>query len=201
MAGLASARARVHAAIKARLLAGAFAFRERIDIDAVARDLAVSATPVRMALVRLEDERLLFADDKGAFFVAVWSEAELRALYGWLWLLTRMALAEAPAGVRAGGPDPASSPRALVGALTAEANPNLHRAAMAAEDRLWAARRVEGDVLPGCDRELARLGALAAAPRTRSARAALQRYFARRIGAVADIRARALVAAFRNGTS
>lgn len=60
----------VHAAINALLLDGKFEPGVRVNIDSVARELGVSATPVREALARLESEGLLVKEALRGYTVA-----------------------------------------------------------------------------------------------------------------------------------
>lgn len=84
---------RVYHEIRRRLLAGDYRLHARLDVGALADGLGASSTPVREALVRLAAERLITARPTRGFFVSLWSESELRALYEWRAWLAAGALA------------------------------------------------------------------------------------------------------------
>jgi len=84
---------RVYHEIRRRLLAGDYRLHARLDVGALADGLGASSTPVREALVRLAAERLITARPSRGFFVSLWSESELRALYEWRAWLAAGALA------------------------------------------------------------------------------------------------------------
>lgn len=74
---------RVYAEIRRRLFEGAFKLRQRLDVAALSEATGASATPVREALVRLAAERLIASRPTRGFFLTLWSESELCALYDW----------------------------------------------------------------------------------------------------------------------
>jgi DNA-binding GntR family transcriptional regulator len=84
--------ARVYQALKARVMAGAFAPGERIDPARLSADLAASATPIREALHRLAGERLVESWQQEGFRQPFVTEANLRDLYGWSEDLLRLLL-------------------------------------------------------------------------------------------------------------
>ena len=147
---------RVYQEIKQAILSGHFAIHQRLDIDKLAAQLGVSATPVRYALAILASERLVKLNTSRTYQVAFWSERELRDLYQWRQQLAKWALESyAPAALAA----PIAPERDYAGAylaimrhLDTNANIEARRAARAADDRLQPALRFERDVLPGCSR-------------------------------------------------
>lgn len=68
-------------AIKQRILAGEFAPGVQLNIDALARQLGVSNSPVREALRRLENERWVETIPFRGAFVRPFDTAELKDLY------------------------------------------------------------------------------------------------------------------------
>src|SRR5262249_52990587 len=92
MAGPSRVGERVYQELRARLFAGEFRLRDRLDVASLSTTLRVSNTPVREALVRLAAERLIASKPSRGFFVSLWSESELKTLYDWRCLLTRAAI-------------------------------------------------------------------------------------------------------------
>ncbi len=182
---------RVYHEIKQAILSGKFALQQRLDIDKLAAQFAVSATPVRYALAILGSERLVKLNPSRTYEVAFWSERELRDLYQWRQRLTKWALETyTPAPLT----PPTAPERDYAGAylqimrhLDGPANIEARRAARAADDRLQPALRFEKEVLAGAVAELSKLAASlerGGAPLA----TALRRYFRRRIAHCALIR-------------
>ncbi|MBI3438404.1 MAG: GntR family transcriptional regulator [Proteobacteria bacterium] len=185
---------RVYQEIKQAILSGEFALLERLDIDRLASQLGVSATPVRYALAILASERLVRVQASRTYHVVFWSERDLRALYEFrqgLALWTADAYEPAPstaAFVKNGSY--VSAYLAVMKNLETSANPELRRAARAADDRLHAALRAEAEALPDASSDLIRIAA--ALPKGgRPLKAALRKHFRRRIGQCASIRSAA----------
>ncbi|HYD72301.1 MAG TPA: GntR family transcriptional regulator [Candidatus Binatia bacterium] len=185
---------RVYQEIKKAILSGHFAIRQRLDIDKLASQLGVSATPVRYALAILASERLVKLNSSRMYQVAFWSERELRDLYLWRQQLMKWALETyAPAELSA----PIAPERDYTGAylaitrhLDANANIEARRAARAADDRLQPALRFEKDVLQDAAGDLARVAAACEKGGAPLA-GALRTYFRRRIAHAAQIRSAA----------
>ncbi len=185
---------RVYQEIKHSILSGDFAIHQRLDIDKLAAQLGVSATPVRYALAILASERLVRLNSSRTYQVAFWSERELRDLYQWRQQLTKWALETyVPARLAASiGPelDYIGAYLAIMRHLDTSANIEARRAARAADDRLQPALRFEKDVVQDAGGELTRIAAAlekGGAPLA----GALRTYFRRRIAQSAQIRSAA----------
>ena len=74
-------RERAYIELRRMVLAGEFAFGQRVGEEAVAEALGVSRTPVREALARLHADHLLHRYADGGFYVAEPDILELRDLY------------------------------------------------------------------------------------------------------------------------
>ena len=85
-------RDQVHHAIIERILRDELKASARISDTALARELSVSRTPIREALLRLEREGFLEADVGRGFFVKPLSQREVREVYPVLWTLEVLAL-------------------------------------------------------------------------------------------------------------
>lgn len=185
---------RVYQEIKNAILSGHFPIHQRLDIDKLAAQLGVSATPVRYALAILASERLVKLTKSRTYQVAFWSERELRDLYLWRQQLIKWALESyvaAPlAPLTAPERDYARAYLAIVGHIDVNANIEARRAARAADDRLQPAFKFEIGVLHDAAGDLARVAAAlenGGAPLA----AALRAYFRRRIAHAAQIRSAA----------
>lgn len=199
-----SAAQRAYEEIKARVLDGRLPVRTRIDIEILARDLGVSSMPVRQALSMLTWERLVRPGKHSAYEVALWSELELAHLYEWRGALLVMTLP-----VASSGPELKSIARTQVYSravtevmrlLEAGGNTELRRAAMNADERLWAARNVEPEVLGDVDAEFSNLVA-ALADRSRRATTLLKAYTRRRVLSAGALRARVVLNALPSNGS
>ncbi|HEX2077855.1 MAG TPA: GntR family transcriptional regulator [Longimicrobium sp.] len=85
-------RDQVHHAIIDRILRDDLKPGARISDTALARELGVSRTPIREALLRLEREGFLQADVGRGFFVKPLSVREVREVYPVLWTLEVLAM-------------------------------------------------------------------------------------------------------------
>jgi DNA-binding GntR family transcriptional regulator len=85
-------RDQVHHAIIDRILRDELKPGARISDTALARELGVSRTPIREALLRLEREGFLEADIGRGFFVKPLSVREVREAYPVIWTLEVLAL-------------------------------------------------------------------------------------------------------------
>lgn len=189
-----TASERVYAELKQRLFSGVYRLRERLDVATLATDLSVSSTPVREALVRLASERLVTTRPSRGFFVRLWSEAELRALYEWRCLLLLNASPHRPPQTRARSDYPALVAE-VFSMLAGDANEELRRAAANADDRLYAARVAEAEVFGDLDDEWTGFLAVLAHGSESKRRRAINRYHDRRINKVRAIRERVVVRA------
>jgi DNA-binding GntR family transcriptional regulator len=157
-----SAAQRAYSEVKKRVLSGALGVKRRIDVAALAKDLGVSAMPVRQALAQLVWERLVrTGGGVQGFEVALWSVHELTQLYEWRGVLVKLALdtAEPSAALKSivhTRPYPAAVLQ-LMRALEAGANIELRRAAQAADDRLQLARFAEEEAMGDVTGELENL--------------------------------------------
>ena len=185
---------RVYQEIKQAILSGHFAIHQRLDIDKLAAQLGVSATPVRYALAILASERLVKLNTSRMYQVAFWSERELRELYQWRQQLAKWALesyAPTPlASPVAPGRDYAGAYLAMMRHIDVNANTEARRAARAADDRLQPAVRFEKDVLQDGVGELTRIAAAVEHGGSQLSNA-IRSYFRRRIAQSAQIRSAA----------
>lgn len=188
---------RLYQEIRKRLFAGEFRLRERLDVGALAQLLGASTTPVREALVRLAAERLIASKPTRGFFVWLWSEAELKALYEWRGALLRLAVEQGATNaiVLEGDVEYAERVARLFQLVELRANLELKRAGVNADDRLYAARLAEADLFEDANHELKELCShLRVGPR-RTALQALRRYHTRRAAAARALRDRATLRA------
>jgi len=202
MAAEIRAGARAYQEIKKGILAGDLKQRQHLDIDELASRWRVSATPVRNALAVLTAERLVALQPGRGYSVAFWTETELGALYEWRWQLARLAAeaAIAPKSEPPVSPDRVEEMLALFALLGEASNPELKRAAEAADERLIAAYRVEHEALPQTERELVLMREAFVAADKKKTTLRLRVFFQRRILGVSAIRTRAGVRALpRNG--
>lgn len=174
---------RVYQQVKQAILSGDLVVLQRLDIDKLASQFGVSATPVRYALGILAAERLVRLNASRLYEVAFWSERELRELYQWRQQLTKWSLQSYKPE-----PPPAVSPEqdyagaylTLMGHIDRNANTEARRAGRSADERLQHALRAEPEALPGAADELMRIAAdLNSAGVALGAR--LRRYCERRI--------------------
>jgi hypothetical protein len=191
---------RVYQEIKQAILSGEFVILQRLDIDKLASQFGVSATPVRYALAILAAERLVKLNASRIYQVAFWSERELRELYQWRQQLTKWALqsySPEPAPAVPNGDDYAGAYLTLMGHIDRNANTEARRAGRSADERLQQALRVEAEVLPGASDDLRKI-AVALNRGGSSPGNALRRYFERRIGHCTLIRSAAHAKAMPN---
>lgn len=196
-----SAAQRVYEEIKARVLDGRLAVRTRIDIEVLARELGVSSMPVRQALSLLTWERLVRPGKHSAYEVALWSETELAHLYEW-----RGALLALTIPIAASGPELkrvartqvyTQAVREVMRLIETGANPELRRAAINADERLWAARQVETEILGDVESEFVTLVA-ALADRSRRMSTLMKAYTRRRVQHAGALRAHVVLKAVPN---
>ena len=185
---------RVYQEIKQAILSGEFVILQRLDIDKLAAQFGVSATPVRYALAILASERLVKLNKSRTYQVAFWSERELRDLYLWRQQLIKWALESYVAAplVPSIAPerDYVAAYLGIVRHLDGDANIEARRAARAADDRLQPALKFEKDVLHDAVEDLARVAAALENDGAPLA-AALRSYFRRRVAQSAQIRSAA----------
>lgn len=202
MASEPSVAERAYSEIKRKTLAGEYRLHQRLDVTALAEELGTSTTPVREALVRLHAERLIAFKRSRGFFVSLWSEAELKALYEWRAMLLALTL-EAGRGAQATIDSELYFPARVARffqAVEARGNIEVRRAAINADERLHFARLAEHELFPSAEQELEKLAvSLTTAPKNK-ALSAFNAYHKRRVSTVRRLRERAVVAALgRNG--
>lgn len=196
-----TAARRAYEEIKRRILDGRLPVRSRIDVEIIAREQGISSMPVRQALSLLTWERLVRPGRHSAYEVALWSETELRDLYAWRGALLGFSLPIAASAIELKRiartrPYPASVFEAMR-VIEASANPELRRAAINADERLWVAREVEGDVLGDVEAEFATLMD-ALSDRSKRATILLRSYTRRRVERAGALRAAAALRALPN---
>lgn len=182
---------RAYQEIKARLMAGRFRLRQRLDATAIATDLAVSTTPVREALLRLTAERLVAFRPSHGFSVAMWSESGLRDLYRWRGELAELALKSASAlspPISAVTLDYPNRTIALLTALQSGTHGELVASARNADDRLHIARVAERELWSDVEQELAPFTEAIEKGNVRRLKAALRLYHDKRVAAAKAIR-------------
>ncbi|MBL8552250.1 MAG: GntR family transcriptional regulator [Hyphomonadaceae bacterium] len=195
---------RVYREIKQAIIAGDLRLRQRLDIDTLAERWRVSATPVRQALAVLTAERLVSVESTRGYYVAFWSERELKELYEWRGTLARVAAetyAPEPIALTAAQRRAHTTAYALLMQhLEGNASRELRLAARSADERLHAALAAEAEALNDAAEDLLELADALGHANKRTLQARLKRYFRRRVQEAAAIRARASVKALpRNG--
>lgn len=203
MAPEASAAQRAYSEIKRMILEGVLPARARLDMEDLARMLGLSSMPVRLALSLLSAERLVRPGEHAAYEVALWSAHELAELYEWRGMLLNLALPSKAAGSelkRTARTQPyAQAVASVMRLLETEANANLKRAALNADERLHAARMIEAEVLGDVAGEFAAL-VDAIAERSRRQSTLVRSYQRRRFENAESLRERiALRALPQNG--
>lgn len=188
-----SALRRAYEGLKRLIRSDELPVRTRIDIQAVARTLRVSTMPVRQALSLLVAERLVRVSQQSGYEVALYTEAELADLYEWRGDLLGLCLPSLTAAqdlIAAAkfAPYP-EAVEAVMQLLASGANGELRRASRSADERLFASRTVEAEVLGDVQGEFEGLvGAIA--NRSRRMKVLLRSYHRRRIEQVKALRAR-----------
>lgn len=193
-----TAAERAYDEIKRRLLEGAFHLRQRLDAQTLARELGVSTTPVREALVRLTGERVIASRRAHGYYLALWTEEGLRWLYSWradLAELASDALAQAVPVVADQNVSYSTRTSLVLQRLHASGNPEWRHAAINADDRLHGARRAEHEIWADADEELAALADTVSQGDRTLRRTALRAFHRRRLAHVRQIRERALLIA------
>lgn len=159
-----------YAAIKQRLMAGAWPCGFRIEAARLAELLGVSITPVRDSLNRLAGERMVeFVAGEG-FRVPRLAEVDLRDLFGLNRILLLASLGRAAISSREGGGAGDIADR--VGRLFLDfaqcpGNGELAAAVGALNDRLHLARTFEARIFADAEEELAALEAMVTERRPR----------------------------------
>lgn len=183
-------------AIRSQLRAGRFAQGQRLAITDLARELELSATPVREALCRLAGEGLV-EERRGQGYYAWRLDAvdlvelyELQAIYLSSAVARPWVQSSACASER--GSDPAARTEQVFAEIVRRgASLALTRANQLLADRLAAPRRVEALVLDGLAAEI---DAIAFARQGCELQELLERYHQRRIDQCS-----AIIAALRSG--
>lgn len=196
-----SAAQRAYEQIKRMILDGALMVRARIDVEALGRELGLSSMPVRQALGLLTWERLVRPGQHSAYEVALWSEQELAHLYEWRGALLSLALPTSTSGPelkRTARTRPyAEAVHAVMRLMEDGANPELRRVAINADERLFAARKVEEEVLGDVQGEFETLVS-ALADRSRRTSALLKAYARRRVQNAGALRRQVVLKALPN---
>ena len=78
---MAAATDKVHEVLKQRVIGGAYAPGAPLKEEHIARELAVSRTPVRAALRRLVEDGLATADPNRGVRVAAWTESDIEETF------------------------------------------------------------------------------------------------------------------------
>lgn len=201
MVGRLSISEQAYDAIKAQLLEGAYRPGERLEAAVLAERYFWSITPVRAALARLAGERFIEARSNEGFMAPLVTESSLRALYdlsrGLLGHALKLASTQtSPVTPRApeiaswngsGGASVLRETEQLFVAIGAAGNVEYARAVVLVTERLRTARRLEPQLIPDLDGELATMQALLA----QGAHAALDRaigaYHKRRVRLAATL--------------
>ncbi|WP_165357534.1 GntR family transcriptional regulator [Sphingosinicella sp. CPCC 101087] len=191
---------RVYLAVKEQLVSGRFAPGQHLEPAALGDELLSSITPVRDALHRLVGERLAEAPGHNGFRAPLLTESALRHLYRWSADLALVALrslrrsrppADLPLIADPCGPAPDQLPRAasnlFAGLAQLAGSPELEVATINANERLFAARKAEPDVLDDVADELGALTRQLRRSDLPAARRGVARYCRRRCKAVPRI--------------
>lgn len=154
---------RVYDALKRQLLSGKIAPGDRIEPAIFADMLASSVTPVRDALHRLTGEQIVEMRPADGFHLPLVTEPGLRDLLAWNAALLALALRRSPGHALSEPPDIdlhdyAGGLRAISIAIANRSeNLEVRHQVEAANDRLEAARSIEGRMLPDPASELVTL--------------------------------------------
>lgn len=186
---------RVYAALKARLLANAFAPGARLDPAMLANNLASSVTPVRDALHLLTGERLVDIRTGDGFHVPHMTGPGLEDLYAWSAdvllhsLRRRVAPGDGPgAPIFSQGESVADRTAILFDRIVARSVNREHvLATRLLSDRLHAVRTVEPLTVPDNDGALAAIEVAAAADDVAALRKTIVAYHRRRHRMAFDI--------------
>lgn len=175
-----------YAAIKQRLLDGAWPPGARLEGARIADLVGVSMTPVRDSLNRLAGERLVELRPGFGFHVPYLSALDLRELLALNLALVRLALVGTVAAgqlfERSASHDHAARSRSVFAEIACRArNQVLGDAIESLNDRLHPFRKLEEQVLPDAGQELAGLEAIVTAGPERSGVGGFRRYHQRRI--------------------
>ena len=187
---------RIYAAVKQRVLEGAFRPGERIEAARLAETLNSSLTPVRAALQRLAGEHLVEARPSEGFHRPPITEVSLRDLYEWNGRIAVVAAQlawPAPSGQAHdertfATQSSATTSAALFSALARRTGSAACVLALdGLNDQLHAARRIETHVLGELEAELADLVHLFNEADGAGFRQALAAYHRRRVRATPQL--------------
>lgn len=186
---------RVYAALKAKLLANAFAPGARLDPALLASDLASSVTPVRDALHLLTGERLVDTRVGDGFHVPHLTGPGLEDLYAWsaevllLSLRYRAVPADGSSAPVLGAGETVANRTAILFDRIAGRSVNREHALATRllGDRLHAVRTVEPAVVGDTDDTLAAIEAVVAADDIAALRKTIAAYHRRRRRLAFDI--------------
>ncbi len=185
---------RVYTALKRRLLDGEFRPGERLDPAHLSETLSSSVTPVRDVLNILRGEGLVETRTGEGFFRPNLTAPDLEDVYDWSDQILALALRQWPAApAPAHVYDPATGPIAdrtadlFLEIATRSANFEHKRAIVNVNDRLHAARMIEGQVLDDTEAELTAIAQVLANDDARELEKLVFAYHQRRRRAVSDI--------------
>lgn len=180
---------RVYGELKMRLMAGRYRPGERLEPVQIGELLSSSATPVRDALHILVGEGLVETRTSDGFHAVGIDAPGLEDLYRWNEQVLALVLKTAPPSPELLRDSSPADQAARLFAYWAEASGNTEhaRAMKSLNDRLHAARLVEGTVLTGCEAELTNLANDAIRSDPRTLRYAVASYHRRRVRHAAEI--------------
>jgi len=184
---------RVYAALKQRLLDGAFRPGGKLEPAMLSDDLNASVTPVRDALHRLTGERLVEAPRHEGFRVPLRTEAMLRHLYAWhLDILLLAVVRRKTERLKLVGEPAHSLPRERLNGLFASlvatsGNPEHAAALKSVMERLEPYQRFEREFLDAVEGETQQILAAIDAGDQKALRRSLVQYHRRRQQVVPEI--------------
>jgi len=192
---------RIYRAVKAEILAGGFAFGERIEAVQLAKRHMSSITPIRAALHRLVGEGLVDARAGEGFQAPILTEVRLRDLYAWnahiiqlgwqLWPQAPQSSEMAPPIIDPRPIHIPDIPTATAGLFTnvgqRSGNEHCTEAIDQLNDRLHLARLQEGRLFDDLDQELRRLAEPFSGGQPAEVRHVIAAYHRRRIRLAADL--------------
>lgn len=189
-------RDEVYTRLRGLVLSGHYKPREQLKPRDIGKDLRVTPTPVREALMRLTGERVVVRSLGGrrGFYVPYGGLSELKDMYRWRQTLLMAALQarEGPIEARLEGEDYPGRVANVFAAIEARAVPELRLAGASADERLHLTRFTEPEILPHADEELAHIVEALAADGRAKAVHALRAYHERRVKAARAIRSGAV---------
>ena len=179
---------RVYLWLKEQLIAGALPPGSALEPSHLSDALATSITPIRDALHRLAGERLVDASWGEGFRVPAPTEAELRGLYAWHYMLLDLALrASNPIRPIVGSADELKLIADIALRIARRGGAEQIASVASVGDRLGAPRAAEIKLFADTDQEIDLLRALILNDDVRGLKKTLGAYHRRRMRAVPDI--------------